>query len=59
MICGTDIDILKREYSAARGRKTGHELADTIAMFGSGVWGVEESQRILRARDHVMYGPQR
>ena len=46
-ICGTDVHILKGEYSVARGLTLGHEPVGVIEKLGSAVQGYEEGQRVI------------
>jgi alcohol dehydrogenase len=46
-ICGTDVHILKGEYSVARGLTIGHEPVGIIEKLGSSVQGYREGQRVI------------
>ena len=46
-ICGTDVHILKGEYSVAPGLTIGHEPVGIIEQLGSAVQGYEEGQRVI------------
>jgi len=46
-ICGTDIHILKGEYTVARGLTIGHEPVGIIEKLGSAVEGYTEGQRVI------------
>lgn len=46
-ICGTDVHILKGEYSVARGLTVGHEPVGVIEKLGSAVQGYSEGQRVI------------
>lgn len=46
-ICGTDVHILKGEYSVASGLTLGHEPVGVIEQLGSAVQGYREGQRVI------------
>ncbi len=46
-ICGTDVHILKGEYSVAPGRIVGHEPVGIIEELGAAVTGYEVGQRVI------------
>ena len=46
-ICGTDVHILKGEYSVERGLTIGHEPVGVIEKLGREVQGYEEGQRVI------------
>jgi threonine dehydrogenase-like Zn-dependent dehydrogenase len=46
-ICGTDVHILKGEYSVKSGLTIGHEPVGTIAALGPGVTGYHLGQRVI------------
>lgn len=46
-ICGTDVHILKGEYSVAKGLTVGHEPVGVIEKLGTGVAGYREGQRVI------------
>lgn len=46
-ICGTDIHILKGEYSVEKGLTIGHEPVGIIEKLGSNVQGYQEGQRVI------------
>jgi len=46
-ICGTDVHILKGEYSVAKGLTVGHEPVGVIEKLGSAVEGYREGQRVI------------
>lgn len=46
-ICGTDVHILKGEYSVARGLTVGHEPVGVIAELGAAVTGLQVGQRVV------------
>ena len=46
-ICGTDVHILKGEYSVAKGLTIGHEPVGVIEKLGSAVQGYSEGQRVI------------
>ena len=46
-ICGTDVHIVKGEYSVKRGLTLGHEAVGRIHELGSGISGYELGERVL------------
>lgn len=46
-ICGTDVHILKGEYTVAKGLTIGHEPVGIIEKLGSAVQGFSEGQRVI------------
>ena len=46
-ICGTDVHILKGEYTVTPGRVVGHEPVGVIAELGSAVTGYQVGQRVI------------